>query len=574
MMSTSAGTAKGVLGKRKHSKVEGNDLEENHQKLLKRVKSSPTLSDQDSTKHLHSEPQRAKALSSSIGPDSTKDQETPHVPLDAPSSKSPVEPENSKPAVSDRNTKERPEQLESANPTVVPGDCGEAVQTEQRSGQPRTSAPAPLTHEALREFNKANDYSDKSHSMTSDPSSTGSSGRSKPPADPKDPRGAINAYHPGFEDGLNKRGIAFADDDDVVMPLNLDSLRKAIFAARNGPEPDDQVAKDYRTALRQAVNETGVLRGALHLLFPETELMRDSNLCQVFDLIWNRNAMIEANMTPMLTTIKPDTTIGWHKKSFKAQEAIDSLGVHACPVLNKRLLAYPLVTLEAKGPQGSRLVARLQSLHNGATMLSNLLHLKQKCGEDSGSGFFNKIHVLSLEASTETIQISCYWATRDDNEKVRYYGTVLQSWDPSMIPAFKEAHRCIRNALEWVRDQAFEWINSDLTSLVTKTTPQTPPLTDSEGSCEQRQRSIEGKKPLNTSSTEDAQNEKVKQDEQKAPPIDLEAAGQKRPWSSEETNSPKASSVVNARSKKAKTQEVTPLIVDGQTNEQLINDNP
>jgi len=165
----SSGSAKGVLGKRKHSQVEGNDLQDNQQGLLKRVKSSPTLSDQDSTEHLHSEPQRAKALSSSIGPDSTKDQETPHVPLDALSSKPPVEPENSKPAISDRDTKELPERLESANPTVLPDDYREAVQTEQRSGQPRTSAPAPLTHEALREFNKANNYSEKPHSMASEP---------------------------------------------------------------------------------------------------------------------------------------------------------------------------------------------------------------------------------------------------------------------------------------------------------------------------------------------------------------------------------------------------------------------
>ena len=573
-MSTSAGTAKGVLGKRKHSKVEGNDLEDNHQKLLKRVKSSPTLSDQDSTEHQHSRPEIAKALSNSVGLDSIEGQETSHGREDGPSSKPPIELENSKRAFNDRHTKERPKRSESANPAVVADDCREATHIKQHRGQQPNSASAPLTHEALREFNKANNYSEKPHSMASDPNSTRSSGESKPPADPKDPRGAINAYHPGFEDGLNKRGIAFADDDDVGMPSNLDTLREAIFAARDGAEPDDQVAKDYRIALRQAVNETEVVRDALHLLFPGPDLRRDSKLCQASDLIWNRNAMIDANMTPMLTTLKPDTTIGWHKKSFEAQEAIDSLGVHACPILNKRLLAFPLVALEAKGPQGSGLVARLQSLHNGATMLSNLLHLKRKCGEESELGFFNRVHVLSLEISTESIQISCYWATRVDKEQVRYYGMMLQSWNPFMIPAFKEAHRCIRNALEWVRDQAFEWINSDLTSLVTKTTPQTPPLTDSEGSCEQRQRSIEGKTPLNTSSTDDAQSEKVKQDGRKAPPVDLEVAGQKRPRSSEETNSPKASSVADACSKKAKTQEVTPLIVDGQTTEQLINDNP
>lgn len=105
---------------------------------------------------------------------------------------------------------------------------------------------------------------------------------------------------------MNKRGIAFADDDDVVMPLNLDSLRKAIFAPRDGAEPDDQVAKDYRIALRQAVNETEVVRRALHLLFPETELSRDSNLCQASDLIWNRNAMIDANMTPQMHAALPE----------------------------------------------------------------------------------------------------------------------------------------------------------------------------------------------------------------------------------------------------------------------------
>ena len=136
--------------------------------------------------------------------------------------------------------------------------------------------------------------------------------------------------------------------------------------------------------------------------------------------------MIDPNAKPLLTTIKPDRTVGWSRRMFEYPRALKYLDARACPVASNPGLAWPLFTAEVKGNKGDLKVARLQNLHNGAIMLSNLLHIRKFYREEEE--FFNKVHAMSLELTAESIQLSCYWAVRGESGDVKYYSMQLRTW--------------------------------------------------------------------------------------------------------------------------------------------------
>ena len=53
-------------------------------------------------------------------------------------------------------------------------------------------------------------------------------------------------------------------------------------------------------------------------------------------------------------------------------------------------------------------VVGLRNLHNGAVILSNLFELERECGDEEA--FFDKVHVIGLELTVESVQLSYYWA--------------------------------------------------------------------------------------------------------------------------------------------------------------------
>jgi len=347
------------------------------------------------------------------------------------------------------------------------------------------SSPGPLslTRQTLRKYNEANGFSHRSSSMGSDSNSNATGSRlanaeeAKDVSDPKEPKGAINANHPDYTDALESAGVCFAGRS-TEKPSNYDALTRALYALRAGPDPDDDIADIYYDETRESVTETEFCRAALPWLVPTRELSQDKKICVAYDISWSRDVMLDANIDQKLTTLKPDMTIGWYKQTFGLTRALRALLRWACPVSTKPKLTFPLFTIEAKGRSGTLEASSSQNLHNAATMLSNLLYLKKKCGKSGDDSFFNRVHVLTAEITTETVQLSCYWATRSESEGVKYYGMRLASWSPAERCHFKEAHRCLRNAMDWVRKEAFDWVTSDLMCITAgEANPPCPPAT-------------------------------------------------------------------------------------------------
>ena len=124
-------------------------------------------------------------------------------------------------------------------------------------------------------------------------------------------------------------------------------------------------------------------------------------------------------------------------------------------------------------------------------MPSNLRRLRNETSNQSL--FYDKFHAMSLELTPESINLSCYWAKEKDGGSVTYYGKTLGCWSPNdpSGSSYREAYRCIRNALEYVKRKAHSWIESDLQIYehnikLGKTNPITPPLSETSSNRKRR----------------------------------------------------------------------------------------
>ena len=368
-------------------------------------------------------------------------------------------------------------------------DRGHETKVPSINPDPCNVIVAPLTRQALDRLNRINHtpYSEESSSMSDIRSELVQSNA------PEEPKGAINAYSPNYLVALEERSIFFSDDEPEQYPSNLVELTKAIFASRTDPDPDDAAARTLRILMRSAPNESATVQSILPKLVPIEELVLDTKTSTAPDQRWHCKIMIKPDGKPALTAPKPDMTIGWFRRVFnRYPQAMRYLAARACPVASNPEVAIPLFTIEVKGDRGNLKAARLQNLHNGATMLSNLWHIRQFCRTEDEGDFFNKVHAMSLELTAEIVQLSCYWANRDENGMISYYGMALHTWTPYVGSQYKEARRCTRNALEWVRAQAFGWICSTMADLEADfcLTGPTPPRTSSDKSSAKRSGSM------------------------------------------------------------------------------------
>ena len=335
----------------------------------------------------------------------------------------------------------------------------------------------PLTKRTLHQLNNMN----RSFLSESSPSMTSGAGSALPESLVlEETKGTINPYSHEYHDALSKRGIGLANDAVDKMPSNFGALKKALRKKRSDSGPDDTEARHLRTLMvDNANNKPAIMQKILPTIVPVGALDADDANYTVPQQQWSRKIMIAANAKPALTAVKPDMTIGWSKAVFTQRKAVGHLGAHACPVVAYSELAFPLFTVEVQGDRGSLRVARLQNLHNGATLLSNLWHIRQYYNKEREDEFFNKVHALSLQLTPESIQLSCYWAARRENGQIMFYGTQVRTWSPFEDDRFNKAYRYTCNALEWVKNQAFDWICSALARLerCLDTSVPTPPRT-------------------------------------------------------------------------------------------------
>ena len=299
-----------------------------------------------------------------------------------------------------------------------------------------------------------------------------------------EPRGSINADDEGYSAALQDKGIYFADAEEPDKdPSNIQELMTAVSATRtNYTDPENNVARDLRIRMKKATNDSEIVQSVLPEIVPVRELQIENDVSTSPEQRWSRKAMIGPSEGPKLTSAKLDKTIGWAIHAFsKFPQAWRYLGFAMCPA-PKHEWTIPLFTIEVTGDKGSLKVARLRKLHNGATMLYNLLRIREACPGNETGGFLIK-------------SMQCLWNSRQmyfncpvtgqlamEMERSTTMVEFTHVWTPYDGSHYKQAHRYIRNALEWVRAQALGWVCSALSALETLikanpsllTTPHTP----------------------------------------------------------------------------------------------------
>lgn len=352
------------------------------------------------------------------------------------------------------------------------GNAGTKLPSSPDLGKtaPQSSHPLPLTQESLQLLNVMNSVEEvepiASASAASEPSEK-----------------SINAYAADYEAALNDRGIYLFDGKSNDLPEDLHKLQEALYSPRASPEPGDVEAGHIRQFLKKVRSESSVVSLILPEIVPLKQLVMDNDIEVGINRPWRRCLTMCPDLKPSPRAPNPNLTIGWSSKVFPFQNATRSLRSFQCPVASNITLSWPLFTAEVEGPIGSLRVAQLHNLHSAAIMLSNLQELAKAARNEDA--FFNKIHTLSLELTTDTVQLSYYWATCGQDGQVRLYGDVLNTWglrSKSSDP-FKEAYRCTRNAIELVRARAHASIHANMAAadaiFAARPSPQAPSLKSS-----------------------------------------------------------------------------------------------
>lgn len=326
----------------------------------------------------------------------------------------------------------------------------EGVEPAPGQNQPQA---LPLTKETLDLLNNSG-RSHRSPSMASD-NTEGSEATNA----------SINAYDPGYETALNERFVFLYKGKPEAVPKDVGKMRGAVFATNKSSKPPKEHAGLVRSLLSKISGEPDVVSQILPKVVPLQQLQMNDQKEVAVDQYWRRCLALDPDLKPSLSTPKPDLTIGWNSEVFPFVRASKNLRAFQCPVASTNNISWPLFTAEVKGEGGSLRVAKLQNLHNAAIMLSNLRELMKAALKEAE--FFNKIHAISLQLTTETVQLSYYWATRSQDGQVSYYGNVLATWTPSSHrdEEFVEAYRCIHNAIELVTKRAYPSICSNMADI-------------------------------------------------------------------------------------------------------------
>jgi hypothetical protein len=276
----------------------------------------------------------------------------------------------------------------------------------------------------------------------------------------------INSSDPSFELELHRRR-AFYVDNASHLPEDLVELDSALNALRASPEPDEAYLTSFQRRLRNSCNEAAVVQGVMPKLVPIDSLLDNEALITVPNQQWDKECglHVPASAQYRIPPPKPDQTIGLAASDFSAYEtALAYLAHKARPIKCLPSLAFPLVTVEAKGDRGQN-VCRSQSLHNAAVMLHQLLRLWEDT--ESASELFYKSLVCTISITTQTCAISHFWIAPGVNGLVSVYGRLFKSWTLNLQDSIDLSAivTCIRNTIDFTITRGTKLITERLQAL-------------------------------------------------------------------------------------------------------------
>ena len=278
----------------------------------------------------------------------------------------------------------------------------------------------------------------------------------------------INSSDPSFELELHRRRAFYADKASQI-PSDLAELEEAINApcGSTSLKSNDDSLISFQRRLKNSCNEAAIVQGVMPQLVPIEELLDDEAVITVPNQQWDKECSLRIPTTAQyrIPPPKPDQTIGLSSSSLSGYEnSLAYLAHKARPIKCLPSLAFPLVTVEAKGDRGQN-VCRSQNLHNAAVILHQLLRLWEDTG--SANELYYKALACTISITTQTCAISHFWLEPSPSGSATVRGRLFKSWSLNMQDAntLDEVVSSVRNAINFAIARGSRLITERLEAL-------------------------------------------------------------------------------------------------------------
>lgn len=231
-------------------------------------------------------------------------------------------------------------------------------------------------------------------------------------------------------------------------PVDFQELRQFLQQDRDDLTVDPTKVASYVKRVLKVLNEQEMVQAILPDLFDILELHESDWLAFQCNTGW----IFQFLFSDRLGHPQPDQTLGmqliWLSQEFPHVLSPDGvLFDHLHPAKD---LILPVLTMELKGPKGALSDARLQNQNNGACELKNIVKLKRAL-KRLRKTYIERIMALSIEITTESVQVTCHWITTRPDGKDRYWSTGVLP--PTNMHNLADVQRLVRNALDWAKQE-------------------------------------------------------------------------------------------------------------------------
>ncbi|KAL1964541.1 hypothetical protein VTN77DRAFT_6838 [Rasamsonia byssochlamydoides] len=275
----------------------------------------------------------------------------------------------------------------------------------------------------------------------------------------------------GYSEQLELRDIEprleRPDDTDPQLS-NLGALRE--FLKRPNPIPKGAEKCDTAKAVQKRAQNENTFSLALSFLIDLKTFIKIEGLNFVVNAAWADTHPLPSSLPSSLRIAPPapDVTIGYQSSAMKdLRKYSRELGKYSAPVICDSDLLFPFVTIGVKGDAGRKELA-LQNSHNGAVMLRNLRHLREKARSNAqetfDKTFDDNIRALTLGIHKFGVDVTCHWTSFKDGQVV-YCSAILRTWNLIKDNDWYDARAGIRLAITWMMEENQSWIKADLASI-------------------------------------------------------------------------------------------------------------
>ncbi|KAK3171022.1 hypothetical protein OEA41_003106 [Lepraria neglecta] len=270
-----------------------------------------------------------------------------------------------------------------------------------------------------------------------------------------------SAYDPNFEqhlinNGIYPHGYDHGDDNGSVYPDNWEEINEMLAQPRPSLSPSRfprEAFRKFEKTNMQALTENRVMSKAFPIIAGTVDIPSQENL-----YFGNLKHLTDGS----ITKAKPDFYDG--SRPVELDKHIrEELGPYIVPSTNTAAPCLPNFFTEAKGPNGSAPVCKLQAMYDGALGARGVHELRSYVGQETP--FDNKAYTITSTYHGGTGDLTIYSThptpSNDPQNPIEYRITQLRGWKMTDIPeTFRQGAGALRNARDWAKEKREELITA------------------------------------------------------------------------------------------------------------------